>query len=159
MNGITIIAVTDPKDPRLERLLPMFEDLHAVMHAHGMMQQLAPNGAQLWLQGVKSGLERFNRMVLALDGDEVVGFTSGSIKLAPEYLGGARVGHWTHLYVDAAHRKGGVSRAMSDLLHTWFREKGVTSVETQVVRDHPSSVPFAESYGYAVEWINLRLTL
>jgi len=159
MNEPAIHVVSDAADGRLEQLVPMFEDLHAVMHKHGMMQQLVPGGAQLWLQGVKAGLERFNRMVLAVDGDKVVGFTCGSIKLAPEYLGGTRVGHWTHLYVDADHRRGGVSRAMSDTLHAWFREKGVTSVETQVVRDHPSSVPFAESYGYAVEWINLRLLL
>ena len=159
MNEVVIIAVTNPSDDRLEQLIPMFEDLHEVMHAHGMMQRLAADGAQLWLQGIKAGLERFNRMVLAVDGDTVVGFTCGSIKLAPEYLGGGRVGHWTHLYVDAAHRRSGVSRAMSDLLHVWFREKGVSSIETQVVRDHPSSVPFAESYGYAVEWINLRLQL
>jgi GNAT superfamily N-acetyltransferase len=159
MSEVAIIAIMDPADQRLEQLIPLFEDLHEVMHAHGMMQCLAPGGAQLWLQGIKAGLERFNRMVLAVDGDTVVGFTCGSIKLAPEYLGGGRIGHWTHLYVKAAHRRGGVSRAMSDLLHVWFREKGVTSIETQVVRDHPSSVPFAESYGYAVEWINLRLLL
>lgn len=159
MSTASIIVLKDPADARLELLLPMFEDLHAVMHAHGMMQTLAPDGARLWLQGVKAGLERFTRMVVAIEGERVVGFTCGSIKLAPEYLGGARVGHWTHLYVDADHRRGGVSRAMSDLLHEWFREKGVSSIETQVVRDHPSSVPFAESYGYAVEWINLRLLL
>ena len=159
MSEVIIAIVTDPSDTRLDRLLPMFEDLHAVMHEHGMVQLLPPDGAHLWLTAVKAGLERFNRMVVAMDGDVVVGFACGSIKLAPEYLGGERVGHWTHLYVDAAHRRGGISRAMSDLLHTWFREKGVKSVETQVVRDHPSSVPFAQSYGYEMEWYNLRLTL
>ena len=44
--------------------LPMFEDLHDVMHKHGMMQRLAPNGAQLWLDGMKAGLERFSRLKL-----------------------------------------------------------------------------------------------
>lgn len=156
MSAQAVVAVTDPKDPRLESVLPMFEDLHAVMHAHGMMQTLAPGGSNLWLNGVKAGLERFNRMVLALDGERVIGFTCGSIKLAPEYLGGSRVGHWTHLYVEATYRRSGVSRAMSELLHEWFTAKEVSSIETQVVRDHPSSVPFAESFGYTVEWINLR---
>lgn len=159
MSNVSIIAVTEPGDARLEQLVPMFTDLHAVMHAHGMIQELAPNGARLWLDGVKAGLERFNRMVVAVRDDEVVGFTCGSIKLAPEYLGGARVGHWTQLYVTAPYRRGGVSRAMSELLHEWFRAKAVTSIETQVVRDHPSSVPFAESFGYQVEWINLRKVL
>ncbi|MCC6542535.1 MAG: GNAT family N-acetyltransferase [Flavobacteriales bacterium] len=159
MNDITVTAITDPADVRLERILPMFEDLHAVMHRHGMMQQLPPDGARLWMKGVKAGLERFNRMVIAMHGEEVIGFTCGSLKLAPEYLGGARVGHWTHLYVNAAHRRGGVSRAMSDMMHAWFREQGVSSVETQVVRDHPSSIPFVQSYGYAVEWLHFRVTL
>ncbi|HEY0979113.1 MAG TPA: GNAT family N-acetyltransferase [Flavobacteriales bacterium] len=159
MSDVRIIAVKDAADPRLEQLPPMFEDLHDVMHRHGMMQELAPNGARIWLDGLKAGLERFTRLVLAVQGDTVVGFTCGSVKLAPEYLGGALVGHWTQLYVTADHRRGGVSRAMSELLHEWFREKKVTSIETQVVREHPSSVPFAESFGYQVEWINLRRTL
>ncbi|MCB0769785.1 MAG: GNAT family N-acetyltransferase [Flavobacteriales bacterium] len=159
MSMIRIVVASDPDDPRLEQLVPMFIDLHAVMHKHGMMQRLAPNGARIWLDGMKAGLERFSRLVLALDGDTVVGFTCGSVKLAPEYLGGERVGHWTQLYVTAEHRRGGVSRAMSERLHEWFTEKGVVSIETQVVRDHPSSVPFAESFGYTVEWINLRKQL
>lgn len=157
MSSVTIIAITDPADARLEQVLPMFEDLHAVMRRYGMIQRLAPDGARLWMQGMKAGLERFGRMVVAMDGDKVVGFTCGSIKLAPEYLGGARVGHWTHLYVAEAYRRGGISRAMSDLLHAWFLEKGVENVETQVVRDHPSSLHFTQSFGYKVEWYNLRL--
>ena len=159
MSTLTIEPITDSADVRLDWLLPMFEDLHVVMHAHGMVQQLPADGARLWMNGVRAGLERFTRVVVAMEGSTVVGFTSGSIKLAPEYLGGARVGHWTHLYVNPSHRRGGISRAMSDLLHGWFREKGVSSVETQVVRDHPSSLPFVQSYGYEVEWYNLRFSL
>jgi len=159
MNEPNIIVITDASDPRLEALVPMFEDLHEVMHSFGMMQQLAPNGARLWIDGVRAGLERFNRMVVAQQGEEVIGFTCGSIKLAPEYLGGSKVGHWTQLYVTASHRRGGVSRAMSEKLHEWFTEKGVTSIETQVTRDHPSSVKFAESFGYELEWTSLRKLL
>lgn len=159
MSDVSIIAVKDAGDPRLAQLIPMFEDLHALMRTHGMMQDLAPNGARLWLEGVKAGLERFNRVVLAVEGDTVVGFTAGSIKLAPEYLGGGRVGYWAQIYVTVPHRRGGVSRAMSELLHEWFREKQVISIETRVARDHPRSVPFAESFGFQVEWINLRKVL
>ena len=48
MSEPNIIVITDASDPRLEALVPMFEDLHDVMHSFGMMQQLAPNGARLW---------------------------------------------------------------------------------------------------------------
>lgn len=159
MKDVAIMAVTDAGDPRLEQLVPMFEELHVFMRAHGMMQELAPGGARLWLDGMRAGLERFNRVVLAVEGDTVVGFTTGSIKLAPEYLGGARIGYWAQIYVVERLRRSGVSRAMSELVHEWFREKEVVSIETRVARDHPNSIPFAESFGFKIEWIDLRKVL
>jgi hypothetical protein len=151
-----IVIITDPADPRLDQLLPMFEDLHGVMHRHGMLLQLAPGGAGIWLNGIRPGLERFHRMVIAEQDGNVVGFTTGSVKLAPEYLGGELIGHWTHLYVDHAHRLGGLARRMTVPLHEWFAAKQVKSIETQVVVEHPSSMPFARSFGYELEWYNFR---
>jgi GNAT superfamily N-acetyltransferase len=151
-----IIVITDPNDSRLEEVLPMFEDLHRVMHEHGMLLRLPPDGARIWLDGFRPGLERFNRMVIAWSEGKVVGFTCGSLKLAPEYLGGERMGHWTHLYVGHSHRLSGVARRMTTVLHDWFAEKGVRNIETQVVVRHPSSVPFVESFGYTMEWFNFR---
>ncbi len=148
--------ITEPSDQRLEQLLPMFEDLHTVMNEHGMLIELAPNGARIWLDGFRQGLERFSRMVIAESDGKVIGFTCGSLKLAPEYLGGERIGHWTHLYVGHAHRLSGVARRMTAALHEWFAQKGVKNIETQVVIDHPSSVPFVESFGYRMEWFNFR---
>lgn len=156
MSATAIIAVQERTDPRLEQVLPMFEDLHAVMHRYGMVQELPAGGSRIWLDGIKGGLERFHRLVIAVQGDTVLGFSAGSLKLAPEYLGGGRVGHWTHLYVHPEHRRVGLSKAMTDLVHEWFREKQVTSMETQVVREHPSSLAFTRSVGYEVEWYNLR---
>jgi GNAT superfamily N-acetyltransferase len=151
-----IIVIREPGDPRLEQIIPMFEDLHAVMHEHGMMMRLPEGGARLWLDGIRHGFERFTRMIIAERDGQVVGFTCGSIKLAPEYLGGERIGHWTHLYVGHSDRLSGVARRMAVVLHEWFRDKGVDNIETQVVVDHPSSVPFAESFGYQMEWFNFR---
>lgn len=156
MSEPVISVITDPADQRLEQLLPMFEDLHTVMHRHGMLLRLAPDGARIWMEGFRKGIERFNRMVIAENQDSVIGFTCGSLKLAPEYLGGEKIGHWTHLYVGHAHRLTGVARKMTAALHDWFAEKGVRNVETQVVVEHPSSVPFVESFGYRMEWYNFR---
>jgi GNAT superfamily N-acetyltransferase len=151
-----IIVISEPDDPRLEQILPMFEDLHEVMNEHGMLLKLAPGGARIWLDGFRQGLERFSRMVVSEHNGRVVGFTCGSIKLTPEYLGGEKIGHWTHLYVDHGYRLSGVARRMTSVLHDWFTAKGVKNVETQVVVEHPSSVPFVESFGYEMEWFNFR---
>jgi GNAT superfamily N-acetyltransferase len=155
-NEPEISFISDPADPRLDQLLPMFEDLHAVMNRHGMLLELAPNGAKIWLDSFRTGLERFGRMVIAEADGKVIGFTCGSMKLAPEYLGGERIGHWTHLYVGHAHRLSGVARRMTGMLHEWFAEKGIRNIETQVVVEHPSSVPFVGSFGYQMEWFNFR---
>ncbi len=156
MEEVKITVLEKADDPRLEAIIPMFEDLHEVMHRHGMLMELPEGGARLWLNGIRHGLERFTRLVIAERTNKVVGFTCGSIKLAPEYLGGERIGHWTHLYVGPNDRMSGVARGMAVKLHEWFHEKGITNIETQVVVEHPSSVPFAESFGYRMEWYNFR---
>lgn len=156
MNGATVHIVTDSRDPLLAQVPALFEELHASMAGHGMNTSLAPNGAQIWLEGVRRGLERFGRLVLALEGSHVVGFTYGMVKLAPEYLGGAPLGQWTHLYVSPAHRRSGVARAITEALHAWFSDKGVQATECEVVHGNLLSQEFVRSLGYVPELFRFR---
>ncbi len=156
MNAPAIHIVLDAQDPLLEQVADQFEALHASMGGHGMQATLAPNGARLWVDGTRRGLERFGRMVLAVQDGRVVGFTYGVIKLAPEYLGGELLGHWTHLYVDPEHRRSGVANALTACLHQWFAEKAVKATECEVVHDNTLSQAFVRSLGYRPELFRFR---
>jgi GNAT superfamily N-acetyltransferase len=156
MIGASVHIVTNGQDPLLTQVPLLFEELHASMAAHGMNAALAPNGAQIWLEGARRGLERFGRLVLAVEQGRVVGFTYGMVKLAPEYLGGAPLGQWTHLYVSPEHRRSGVARAITEALHAWFSDKGVLATECEVVHGNLLSQEFVRSLGYVPELFRFR---
>lgn len=159
MNAPIIHIVVDGQDPLLEQVPILFEALHTSMVGHGMQATLAPEGSRLWLEGTRRGLERFGRMVLAVQEGHVVGFTYGVIKLAPEYLGGELLGHWTHLYVAPEHRRTGVAQAVTASLHQWFEDKAVKATECEVVHDNTLSQAFVRSLGYRPELFRFRRTI
>lgn len=156
MSGSIIHIVRDGQDPLLDQVPALFEELHASMAGHGMNAGLAANGAHIWLDGVRRGLERFGRLVLAVEEGRVVGFTYGMVKLAPDYLGGAPLGQWTHLYVAPANRRGGVARSITEALHIWFVDKGVQATECEVVYGNLLSQEFVRSLGYVPELFRFR---
>jgi ribosomal protein S18 acetylase RimI-like enzyme len=156
MSKVRIHIVTDDQDPLVDQLAPLFEDLHASMSAHGMNASLGPEGARIWTDGARRGLERFGRLVLAVQDGVVVGFTYGVVKLAPEYLGGELLGHWTHLYVVPEQRRGGVAQALTTSLHDWFGQKGVKATECEVVHENLLSQGFVRSLGYRPELFRFR---
>ncbi len=156
MSSTILHIVQDGQDPLLPQVPALFEELHASMSGHGMSAALAPNGAHIWLDGVRRGLERFGRLVLAVEAGRVVGFTYGMVKLAPEYLGGAPLGQWTHLYVAPDHRRSGVARAITEALHQWFSAKGVQATECEVVHGNLLSQEFVRSLGYVPELFRFR---
>ncbi len=151
-----IHVVINGQDPLLGQVEAQFEALHASMSGHGMQATLAPGGARIWLDGARRGLERFGRMVLAVQDGRVVGFTYGVIKLAPEYLGGELLGHWTHLFVDPEYRRSGVAHALTARLHDWFAERAVKATECEVVHDNTLSQSFVRSLGYRPELFRFR---
>jgi ribosomal protein S18 acetylase RimI-like enzyme len=149
-----IVQLAD--DPALQAVLPLFTEMHSEMATQGMQLRLVPNGASMWLEGIRHGFERFGRMVVAEADGTVVGFAHGAIKLSPEHLGGERVGYVAHLFVLPAHRRAGIARALATHLNAWFAEKNVRSVELQVVRDNGAGAAFWKSLGYKVELTQLR---
>jgi GNAT superfamily N-acetyltransferase len=158
MNAITIRAIDRTDDPALAALPELFELMHAEMAAQGMLLRLAERGGRIWLDGAIGGLERFGRLAVAESDGRLVGFAHAGVKLAPEHLGGARIGHITHVYVTPAHRRSGIARGLVASLHEWLQAKQVASVELQVVQGNESGLAFWRSLGYAPELLQLRKT-
>lgn len=156
MSTATIHVLTGPGDPLLLQVPALVRAMYAEMSSLGPAPQLAPDGAERWCAGVVTGLERFNRLVLAVDGDRAIGFGHASIKLAPEHLGGAAVGHISHVYVAPKHRKQGLARTLAGSLHDWLNARGATGVELQVVPGNLAGLAFWEALGYLPDLIQLR---
>lgn len=156
MSTASIRAVLRADDPAITALLPLFEAMHSEMAGQGMLLHLAPRGARIWSDGIRGGLERFGRLTVAEADGEVVGFAHAAIKLAPEHLGGARIGHITHVYVAPAHRRSGIARELATSLHEWLDAKQVDSVELQVVQANEAGLAFWRSLGYRPELMQLR---
>lgn len=156
MKEVRIAELTDGDDPRFAAVAELFAVMHTEMRAQGMRLELAPDGEKLWVAEAARGLERFGRVTVALVGEEVVGFAHGALKLAPEHLGGARIGHITHVYVLSEHRRKAIASRLVRSLQDWFRQKQVHSVELQVVHGAAAALSFWEEMGFSVELFQLR---
>ena len=156
MSTVVVRSITRPDDAVLQALPPLFEAMHVEMAAQGMLLHLAEQGARIWLTGITAGLERFGRLAVAETDGHVVGFAHAGVKLAPEHLGGERVGHIAHVYVVPQHRRYGVAGQLATSLHEWLQAKQVTSIELQVVQGNEAGRAFWKSLGYAPELMQLR---
>ncbi len=156
MSSMTVRVVQRADDPALAQVPALFEAMHVEMAAQGMALRLVPDGGRVWLDGARGGLERFARIAVAETDGHLVGFAHAAIKLAPEHLGGERIGHITHLYVAAAQRRSGIARALAGSLHVWLHAKQVSSIELQVVHGNEAGLAFWRSLGYADELLQLR---
>ncbi len=156
MNTMTVRAVLRADDPALAEVPALFEAMYAEMAEQGMGLRLLPHGGRVWLDGAVGGLERFSRITVAEVDGHVTGFAHAAVKLAPEHLGGERIGHVTHLYITPAHRRSGIARALAGSLHEWLRAKQVTSIELQVVHRNEAGLAFWRSLSYETELLQLR---
>lgn len=156
MQRANIRCIRSVDDPALHQLPALFEAMHHGMEAQGMQLKLAPDGASKWVEDAARSAERFGRLVVAERDGTVVGFAHGAVKLAPEHLGGARLGHITHVFVDPASRGQGLGKDMVAELRSWFTAKEVASIELQVVVGNEEGLRFWRSMGFAVELLQMR---
>ncbi len=89
----------------------LFQAMYDYMEKHGLIIGLAKEGASKWGKGAKKGLGRFGVIYIASKGDEIIGFSHGSIRLTPDYLGNKKVGVITHIFVEGENRSKGVGGA------------------------------------------------
>ncbi len=156
MNALTVRAILRADDPALSELPALFEAMHVEMEGQGMALRLVPGGGSIWLKATTSGLERFGRITVAEVDGQVAGFAHAAVKLAPEHLGGGRIGHITHVYVSPPHRRSGIAQQLAASLHAWLGSKEVSGIELHVVHGNEAGLAFWRSLGYATELLQLR---
>lgn len=156
MSTTAVRTITRADDPALGALPGLFEAMHSEMATQGMLLHLAVDGARTWLDSVVAGLDRFGHLAVAEGDGQVIGFAHAALKLAPDHLGGQRMGHITHVFVLQAQRRLGVARELVASLHGWLAAKQVASIELQVVMHNAAGLAFWRSLGYSPELVQLR---
>ncbi|MBL7951263.1 MAG: GNAT family N-acetyltransferase [Flavobacteriales bacterium] len=153
MSDWRIEVVSSGSDQHIAAVDPLMGAMYAEMREQGPVVPLMDGGARIWLDGIRSGLERFGRLSIAISDGQVVGFAHGALKLLPEHQGGARVGHVTHVHVSPDHRREGIARALITSLDEWFQAKQVTSTEIHILVGNEAARAFWERLGYAPELV------
>lgn len=148
---INIREIIHGDDPAIIKLEALFRDMYRYMDNHGLKLELAEKGERKWLDGVIKGLGRFGVLQVAENGEAVVGFAHGSLRLTPDYLDSRKVGVITHVFVVEEYRGNRVGEDLVKGLEKWFASKDVHSVELQVLSGNKNGIAFWEKLGYPLE--------
>lgn len=150
------IEVCSAPGPWLDDVEPLFLKLYAHMASHGLLLPLALGGERNWRKGVELTLGRLGVVVLARDGSRAVGFAQGLVRVTPDYLGAQKVGYVGHVFVDEDVRRRGALKLMFPVLQEWFRSKGVSSLELQVLWRNTGAIEAWAAMGFERELLQMR---
>ncbi|MDU0205141.1 GNAT family N-acetyltransferase [Paenibacillus sp. MAH-36] len=140
----------------LEQMETLFVLMYDYMGDKGLLQPLVPGGEKMWSKSLLPTLGKFGVVWLALNGEEVIGFIQGMIKLLPNYLGGGKVGIISHVYVKPEMRQYGIGSELAKKLEEWFVTKNIDSIELQVLYHNEKARNFWENTGYEYEVYQMR---
>ncbi len=132
-----------------------FKQLYGFMETKGLVMPLVEDGAQLWINSIKSTLGKLSNIYLAYDNKKIVGFVTGIIRLSPNYIGNKKIGYLSHLFILPDYRRTGAGENLSQQLDNWFKEKNVDLVEVEVIVDNTNSIKFFNKMGYKEDIIKL----
>jgi GNAT superfamily N-acetyltransferase len=150
---IELLSANSPALNEVERLL---SDMYAYMGSSGLLLQLAPNGVQKLRRSIESSLGRTGVLAVARNGQSVVGFMHGMLRLTPDYLGGAMVGLINHTYVQEQFRGLRLGARLFVAVEAWLLGKGAVSLELQVLTGNDLAIEFWEARGFRRELLQMR---
>ena len=152
---LIIREMLDKEDPALADVKRMFQAMYDKEDSDQAVQ-LIEDGPEIWLQGVRKGLGRFGVIFLASMDGKNIGFAHGGLRLMSDFYGSHKVGYISHIFVNEVARKKGVGVDLVRKLEQWFAEKGVHSVELEVLIRNKAGMAFWEKLGYPVELFQCR---
>lgn len=159
MEDLRILEV-NKDDAYMDQIETLFAELYGYMANTGLLIPLIPHGEELWRKSTeKLTGGRFGMLLAAVTGEKVVGFAHGTIKFAPDYMGGLKVGYITQIFISPEHRARNIGKKLVKTLEEWFRSKSVHSYELQVLCGNNNGIGFWENLGYKRELLQMRKML
>ncbi|MBP9856231.1 MAG: GNAT family N-acetyltransferase [Candidatus Pacebacteria bacterium] len=91
----------------------------------------------------------------AKEGDEYVGYITGSVENLPSGYKDGQVGHLDSVIVTEKYRHQGMGKIMIESLFEWFREQGIEICQLHVKSKNTEAVDYYKKRGFEVD--NLRM--
>ena len=108
-------------------------------------------------EGSKAGFEKDylrphmepekNLVLVAMDGDKMVGYLHGEIKDIPHYIHG-QIGFVQHLFVTEAYRRRGIGEKLYNEIIPWFRSRNIKLVHLDALVGNKVANSFWRKHGY-----------
>lgn len=139
-----------------EQVAALFRSLYDGEAEFGISLPLIEGGEYLWLKAMQQGLGRFTQIVLAVEEENVVGYSAGAVKILPSWYGSKIVGYWDSMYLLSAYRGRGLGDAMTRELMLWWRSRNATVFEGERQISNSNAVGNYERLGFKAELVKYR---
>lgn len=153
------LLTADAAPARLACLTAAFTAHYDGLRAQGLHNALLPGGADLWLKAQLPMLGKLCCVACAWEGDALLGFCAGVVRVGPAHLGSPRTGAITHLHVAPDARGRGLGRALYTACATWFRGRDVQGIELEVITGNVEGRAFWEALGFTTHHAVMHRTL
>ena len=115
----------------------------------GQNFRLTPGADRDWRNFLRGHIGQEERLCLVASvGGTIVGFLLGSVKERPGVFMERAYGHISDIYVDAAHRRKGVGKALVEEAVRWFGAKRLGRVRLQTDARNLLGLDFWRSLGF-----------
>ena len=148
-----------PEHPQWNDVAKLFHAMYSYFLDKNLKIPLAKNGEEIWLKSLKNNIGRTNRIFGCLDGEILIGYVHGTIKILPAFLEGNTVGFINGIYINTEYRKKGIADELYKMVEEWFQTRNVDSVELQVLDDNEAAIAFWHKTGFEYELLQMRKIL
>ena len=144
--AIEIATASETHVPQIVELWREFMDFHKDLDPRFPLRAEAPASYENYLREQMHSPDWL--VLVALDGDTVVGLTVGQIMKYPPIFQRETYGYISEMAVKSDRRRQGVGELLLAKVFEWFKSKGVYRVELSVAARNPVGYPFWRKHGF-----------
>ncbi|MFI3307189.1 MAG: GNAT family N-acetyltransferase [Mycoplasmatota bacterium] len=104
----------------------------------------------------KKYFQNFNCLILAVDGENPIGFIFGYMKFEAGEFCYNSTGFVDALFVEKEYRNNGIATSLTNLFVDWCKTKGIKEIEIGVFIDNKSAYKLYESLNFIPKTIYLK---
>ncbi len=156
MDTVLIRAAAADDVEQIGTLWEQLVDYHVLLDER--LPDAVSNGGRRYARRLYDKVsDEYSRILVAVDGEKVVGFVIGMIvDLMPDLFQQDVSGFLADIFVLPAYRQRGVGRRLVSELVSWFRQHGVQHYEWHVAANNTDAIAFWREIGGEPLMIRMR---
>jgi len=143
---VEIATATEAHVPQIVELWREFMDFHKDLDPRFPLRAEAPASYEKYLREQMQSPDWL--VLVALEGDAVVGLTVAQIGKYPPIFERESNGYISEMAVKSGHRRAGIGERLLEMAFEWFRSRGIDRVELSVAARNPVGYPFWRKHGF-----------